>query len=279
MPNVAASIEKILQNKNIEKLVEDKIDAALNDKINQIVDAAVSSILNKEDHIKEPKLYDTLNSNNEPEGDEDILITKEYLNENKPTKFRIYNKETNTFEVVSENNKNEMPDDIYMKYEVGSYLSSINQVMNKLRGTNCGPGGLFCLHPEQNEKEQHEETLFYNFINNLTWNDLDALICNNDNINVNNIPDIVREKTKPTDVYYIIVKNTLNAYIRDVLNINFSEEIKSWDPENYLKNLLLKELLVSIDGIINNTIFTYNRQIFNALFDRKYYIDDYIDEL
>ena len=275
MPNVAVNIDKILQNRNIEQLIENKINDALNIKINELVDEAVSKILNKEDCNKEVNLFNAFESQKESEIDTDTF-REEYLKEDKPnnTKFRIYNKENNKFEVVSEKNKDKMPDDIYMKYSIGSYLSSINQAMNKLRFAGNTPHGLFCLQPEQNEKEQHEETLFYNFINNLTWNDLDALIYNNDNINVNNIPDIVREKTKPTDVYYIIVKNTLNAYIRDVLNINFSEEIKSWDPENYLKNLLLKELLVSVDGIINNTIFTYNRQIFNALFDRKYYIDE-----
>lgn len=275
MPNVAVNIDKILQNKNIEQLIENKINDALNIKINELVDEAVSKILNKEDCNKEVSLFNAFESQKESEIDTDTF-REEYLKENKPnnTKFRIYNKENNKFAVVSEKNKDKMPDDIYMKYSIGSYLSSINQAMNKLRFASNAPQGLFCLNPEQNEEKQHEDTLFYNFINNLSWEELDALIYNNENINKENIPPIIKEKTNPTDVYYIIIKNTLSNHINEVLNINISEDVKPWNAENYLKNLLLKELLVSVDGIINNTILTYNRQIFNTLFDKKYYIDE-----
>ena len=121
-----------------------------------------------------------------------------------------------------------MPDEVYMQYKINSYLSTLTEAMNRLHGVRY-TGGLYKLFNENTEKIKQEYTLFYNYINNLTWQDLDVLMYDNEKINKENIPPIIKDKTNPTDVYYVFIKNTLSTHINDVLKINIPEEIKIWD--------------------------------------------------
>ena len=136
MPTISENIEKLLKEKNIDQIVEDKINAAINSKIDDIVEVAINNILHKENSetlIKENDIdqiietaYNAIqkeekeNVNNFDIEEKAKEISKE-IEENK--KFRIYNKLTNKFEEVTEDNKDYMPEEIWLKYEVGSYLS------------------------------------------------------------------------------------------------------------------------------------------------------------
>ena len=75
-----------------------------------------------------------------------------------------------------------MPDEVYMQYKINSYLSTLTEAMNRLHGVRY-TGGLYKLFNENTEKIKQEYTLFYNYINNLIWKDLDILIYNNEKIN------------------------------------------------------------------------------------------------
>ncbi len=75
-----------------------------------------------------------------------------------------------------------MPDEVYMQYKVNSYLSTLTEAMNRLHGVRY-TGGLYKLFNENIEKIKQEYTLFYDYINNLIWKDLDILIYNNEKIN------------------------------------------------------------------------------------------------
>ena len=130
-----------------------------------------------------------------------------------------------------------------------------------------------------------ENKLFYNFINHLTEDDLVMLI---DNINIDlpsnvklqiqwAIDNIPKRWQNPENTnMYDICKNVYYDIIKIILRYKYSEiiEIPKPDDDTYFEQMLIAEFNQNIDIITEIIIKKYNRELFDYLFEKTYYMVD-----
>jgi len=186
--------------------------------------------------------------------------------------FTVYDPIKGSYINVNSINKSYMPDNIYVGYEVATYLKSVANSMKKLLNA--------CKNKFKNEtpEQSEEERKFHVFLMNLTWDDLLKMIEDNKMISLDDMPPI-QKIGNPIDTYFVIIKNTLIKFFRDHVNFNdnpddFSKEGAEHYYENKLSFIILEEYGKAIELSINNLILNKHKEIFDILFGKDWYINN-----
>lgn len=130
-----------------------------------------------------------------------------------------------------------------------------------------------------------ENKLFNNFINHLTEEDLVMLV---DNINIILPSDIKLQIQWVVDSIpkkwqnpentnmYDICRNAYYDIVKIILKYKYSEiiEIPKPDDDTYFEQMLIAEFNQNIDIITEIIIKKYNRELFDYLFEKTYYMVD-----
>lgn len=161
-----------------------------------------------------------------------------------------------------------------------NYLQKISDSMKKLleQEYNHYYGDVQCYVTDENK-------LFYNFINHLTEEDIVMLI---DNINID-LPSNVKlqiqwvvdsipkrwQNPENTNMYDIC-RNAYYDILKIILRHKYSEiiEISKPDDDTYFEQMLIAEFNQNIDIITEIIIKKYNRELFDYLFEKTYYMVD-----
>ena len=263
---------------NLENLISKKIDEKLEEVVNKAIDRAFSNIIIETEHVENISTEAYENSCKVEEEDDcskkvyTEAETDKLIEENNKLDFTIYDPLKKEYIKVNESNKDYMPDGIYLGYEVATYLSNIANSMKQ-----------FINSYNQNKKDEkiqlsEEDIKFYDYINNLTWDQLHELINNNNLICLDDIPPI-QEIGNPIDTYYVVLKNTLMYYFYD--NVKFTNFLELDSSEDYCKKKILQLLFSKvndyIDYIMNYLIINKHRELFDILFGSDFYLKTKIE--
>lgn len=256
---------------NLENLISKKIDEKLEEVVNKAIDRAFSNIIIETEHVENIPTENE-NSCKIEVGDEDDSKkvytedeTAKLIEENSKLDFTVYDPLKKEYIKVDESNKDYMPDGVYLGYEVATYLSNIANSMKQ-----------FINSYNQNKKDEKPELseydiAFYDYINNLSWDQLRGLINNNELICLDDIPPI-QEIGNPIDTYYVILKNTLMKYFYD--NIEFTNFLELDSAKDFYKKKILQLLFSKfndyIDYVMNYLIINKHRELFDILFGKIY---------
>lgn len=276
---------KILDKEYIQNLfqdaLKDEIRSTVKDIIYEALHEETGKVSDRECTAEDPMPEEFIN--NAPIMPENSVV-QGYIMDNKISKgnddnplndilsFTVYDPIKGSYINVNDINKSYMPDNIYVGYEVATYLNSVANSMKKL--LNVYKNKVENDTPEQSE----EERKFHAFLMNLTWNDLLKMIEDNKMVSLDDMPPIQRIGN-PIDTYFIIIKNTLIKFFRDNVNIkdnpdDFSKEAAEHYYENKLSFIILEEYSKAIELSINNLILNKHKEIFDILFGKDWYINN-----
>lgn len=224
---------------------------------------------------------------NECEVKEDIVSVKkpktklgpftDYANYNSLVKEKLGPNENELYGQQKEKKSSEqMIEDIWNL----NYLQKISDSMKKLleQEYNHYYGDVQCYVTDENK-------LFYNFINHLTEEDIVMLI---DNINIDLpsnvklqiqwvVDSIPKRWQNPENAnMYDICRNAYYDILKIILRYKYSEiiEISKPDDDTYFEQMLIAEFNQNIDIITEIIIKKYNRELFDYLFEKTYYMVD-----
>lgn len=263
------------ENINVESLkkyIQNQIDESIKNYIEQYnlnKEVLKSSIVNecevKEDivSVKKPKTklgpftdYDNYNS-----------LVKEKLG---PNENELYGQQK------EKKSSEQMIEDIWNS----NYLQKISDSMKKLleQEYNHYYGDVKSYIADENK-------LFNNFINHLTEEDLVMLV---DNINIILpsyiklqiqwvIDSIPKKWQNPENTnMYDICRNAYYDIVKIILKYKYSEiiEIPKSNDDTYFEQMLIAEFNQNIDIITEIIIKKYNRELFDYLFEKTYYMVD-----
>lgn len=245
---------------NLDELISKKIE----EKLDAILDKQLSNI--KIDSYLTEKNSPSYESNEDSDGDYCYKDKKPTLSdyiEDEDTKsfdeqyIAEDKKENNTFQEI------EPTDNPFM-----NYLESVTASMKRLLSEQYSHYyGTIEVHTTDEEKK------FNNYLKNFSLVDLKSLL-NNEKVG-KSISDVERQdieemfnaSQKALDIYYDLVKMILKEKLRNILNINYTE-----NDDTYFEQMLASELWSNIDSTLDVIIMKYNKEIFDYLFGPQYYL-------